>query len=132
MRTLCLGLLGGLVLLWGCAGSGATREEGPRPSRYVITQEQILDQPPGTALEVVERFHREWLRGRSATLRTSTGRNRPHVFLDGRPFGPADYLGQIGTEDIDYIRFIPPSDATTRYGTGFPAGIIEVITKRDL
>jgi hypothetical protein len=132
MRTLCLSLLGGLAVLWGCAGSGAPRSDAGNPGRYLISQEQIQAQPPGTAMDIVERLHRDWLTGRSPTLSTNTGRNYPHVFVDGRPYGPVDVLLSFGTETIEFIRFIPPSDATTRYGTGFPAGIIEIITKRDL
>jgi len=33
-------------------------------------------------------------------------------------------------ETITEIRYLSPSDATTRYGTGYPAGIIEIITKK--
>ena len=51
-------------------------------------------------------------------------------FRDGRPFGALDSLHQIGAETIDVIRFHSASDATTRFGTGYPAGIIEVITRR--
>ena len=131
MRTLNLSLLAGLAFLWGCAGSGSPRSEGPRPNRYLITQEQFQAQAPGTALDLVERLHREWLMGRSGTLRTDTGRNSPYVFVDGRPFGPVETLTQFGSENIEVIRFIPAADATTRYGTGFPAGIIEIITKKD-
>jgi hypothetical protein len=132
MRTLGLGLLAGLVFLCGCAGSGGPRSNAGRADRYLISQEQIQAQPAGTAMDIVERLQRDWLTGRSATLSTNTGRSYPHVFVDGRPYGPVDVLLSLGTETIDHIRFIPPSDATTRYGTGYPAGIIEVVTKRDL
>ena len=86
----------------------------------------------GTAREAVERFHPNWLRGRAGTVRTETGRSYPHVFVDGRPFGTAESLHQFGTESIEEIRFISPADATTRYGTGYTGGIIEVILKRSL
>jgi hypothetical protein len=88
--------------------------------------------PTGSAFDAVERLHRDWLQSRSVTGRSSTGRSYPEVFVDGRPFGPLDSLNQLGTETIEEIRFINPADATTRYGTGYPGGIIEVIMIRSL
>jgi hypothetical protein len=67
-----------------------------------------------------------------ATPLAGTGRSYPHVFVDGRPFGTAESLHQFGTESIEEIRFINPADATTRYGTGYTGGIIEVILIRSL
>lgn len=99
--------------------------------RYRISRAQIEALPPTTAFEAVRRYHRDWLTGRSATATTPTGRMNPEVFLDGRHYGPLDVLHQIGTEAIEEIRFIAPADATTRFGTGYPAGIIEIVSRRD-
>ena len=131
MRTLALALLLGGLSVSGCVSSSSSKPTGARSDRYRITREELQAMPPGTAMDVVERLHRDWLRGRSATVTTSTGRNYPHVFVDGRPFGPTDTLLSFETNSIEEIRFITPSDATTRYGTGYPGGIIEIILRRN-
>jgi hypothetical protein len=41
-----------------------------------------------------------------------------------------DSLLQFGTDTIEEIRYVSGSDATTRFGTGYPAGIIEIILRR--
>ena len=63
-------------------------------------------------------------------MRTATGRSYPEVFVDGRHFGPVESLAQFGTDNIQEIRFISGPDATTRHGTGFPGGIIEIILRK--
>ncbi len=95
-----------------------------------ITREELDAIPSGSAFEAVYNLRIQWLRSHSGSFRSETGRNYPEVFVDGRPFGALDSLHQIGAETIDVIRFHSASDATTRFGTGYPAGIIEVITRR--
>lgn len=130
MRTLTGSILLALATSWGCQSGSAARPGQVVSDRTRITREQLELMSPLTALEAVERYHREWLRGRSGTVRSPTGRTYPQVFVDGRPFGTMDTLSQIGTAEVEEIRFIPAADATTRYGTGYPAGIIEVILRK--
>ena len=42
-----------------------------------------------------------------------------------------DELALIPVSDVESIRRVSASDATTRFGTGFPAGAIEVRTRRN-
>lgn len=129
MRTLILAAVVAMGAAWGCAGSGSS-VGGPEPSdRNRITRAELEDMPSINAHEAVTRLHREWLRGRAGTIRSQTGRNYPEVFVNGRPYGPVDVLLQFGTDQLEEIRFISASDATTRYGTGYPAGIIELILR---
>jgi hypothetical protein len=44
--------------------------------------------------------------------------------------GGLSALDGMEIREIEEIRFISASDATTRYGTGYPGGIIEVFTRR--
>jgi len=132
MRTLTLALLLTVASAWACVSTGSPQRSGAEPDRYRITREQLQTLPSGSAYEAVERFHGDWLRGRGATPTTNTGRNFPHVFVDGRPYGPIDALHQLGIDSIEEILFIRASDATTRYGTGYPGGIIDVTLRRSL
>ena len=131
MRTLTLALLLATASQLGCVSANSS-QDGPVSDRYRITREELLTLPAGTAFDAVDRFHRDWLRRRGATASSSTGRDYPEVFVDGRPFGALDVLHQFGTDSVQEIRFIPPSDATTRYGTGYTGGIIEIILRREM
>ena len=113
----------------GCIGAGASGAGSRSSDRSVITEEEIRSLPPGSALQVVRTLRSSWLRGRSATLRTDSGRQPPSVFLNDRYFGALSSLEQISSESIAKIRFITAADATTRFGTGYPSGIILVTSK---
>jgi hypothetical protein len=54
----------------------------------------------------------------------------PQVMMDGMPFGDINTLKDLRMENIHEFRFISARDATTRFGTGYMAGIIDVITRR--
>ena len=129
MRTVSLVALLSAILVAGCVSGSASRQPGAG-DRTQITRQELEAIPPSSAFEAVSRLRAQWLRGHSGSFRTETGRNQPEVFVDGRPFGSLDALHQIGTEVIETIRFLSAADATTRFGTGYPAGIIEVITRR--
>lgn len=131
MRTLMMAFVLVLVPLWGCATGSSSSQRGPGTSRNTITREQLAEMPSITALQAIERLHRDWLRGRAGTVRTESGRTTAQVFLDGRPYGGLEVLSQFNTANIEEIRFISASDATTRYGTGYPSGIIEIINRRE-
>ena len=117
-------------LALGCASSGTSPQQGSGSSRNVITREQLEALPSISARDAIDRLHRQWLRGRGSTIQTSTGRVYPKVFLDNRPYGELDVLRGFGTEELEEIRYISASDATTRFGTGYPGGIINLITRR--
>ena len=130
MRTLSLTLLLALGVTWACATTGPQRNSGSGSDRNRITREQLETSPSLSAYEAVERFHRDWLFGRSGTVRSDTGRSYPQVFVDGRPYGGIEALHQFTSETIEEIQFISAPDATTRYGTGYPGGIIDLVLRR--
>lgn len=123
MRPLALVMAS--VLLVGCA-SGSGSDSGPNRSRDVITEAELAEQPSGTAHDAVSRLRPGWLRSRGRTIGQES---LPRVFVDGRDFGPLATLSQFRIENISEIRFISARDATTRYGTGYPGGIISITTK---
>ena len=63
-------------------------------------------------------------RGRTSILLDTP--DRPDVFIDGMYYGPFDTLRQLPVHEIHEIRFLDVGDATIRYGTGHPSGIIDI------
>ena len=113
------------VVVAACASSAEDR--GRRHNPDVITAEEIAATNVATAFEVVERLRPQFLRTRgpsSALLET-----RITVFQDNMNLGGIDMLRQIRAADVQEIRYLSASDATTRFGSGHPAGAIVVTSK---
>lgn len=130
MRTVILALFLSAPLAVGCVSSGGTPKPDTGTDRNLITREQLQSMPSTTARDAIDRLHRDWLRGRGGTIQGQTGRVYPKVFVDSRPYGEINALYGFGIETVEEIRFISASDATTRFGTGYPGGIINIILMR--
>ena len=50
----------------------------------------------------------------------------PKVVVDETQYREIDDLRSMVVSEIDELRFIGAADATTRFGTGYPAGAILV------
>jgi len=127
MRRASLILLFIAIVAAGCA-SASSSEDQPRRNRNLITAEEIAALPTFTAFQIIRRLRPGWLRQRGPAGTRSSG--YAAVFQDGMEMGGHDALRNITAESIELIRFINATDATTRYGTGYAGGIIEVITRR--
>lgn len=128
MRVLPL-LLAAVPAISASCATGGTYRQTQQSDRSLITREELESIPPMSAFQAVARLRALWLRGYPGTFQGDRARDYPYVFLDGRPHGTLESLHQIGTEVIETIRFLSASDATTRFGTGYPAGIIEIVTR---
>jgi len=127
-----------VLLVVGCSTrTGDSTVTNTSPD--LIVREQILDMPDGTALDVIQRLRPNWLRPRSQGTIAGSTRNpssgtvigdaeTAFVFVDEVRFGELGSLSRISSLNIESIVFISPLDATTRYGTGYTAGIIRVNT----
>jgi len=112
-----------LLLIGACASGGAEGRE--RRSANLISAEELADAPTmGDAWEVIELLRPNWLRGRGGRGAT------PVVFINGQRFGDLSSLRGLPTADLESVRYINARDATVRYGTGYPGGIIDLRTRR--
>lgn len=125
MARLWIPLLVSLVAL-GCAGHGAA---GSGSTRAVLTAEELGAETLTSAYDAVQRLRPEWLVSRGATSLTRSGGGRVAVYMDGIRFGEADSLHNIRVGDLREIRYLTGSEATTRFGTGVPGGVIHVLTR---
>jgi len=106
------------------ACSGATRSSGQ--NRNVITVADIEAINVSNAMDVIQRLHPEFLRGRGRNSIASGDAQFPVVYVDGVRAGELEVLRSIPAHDVREIRFVSAADATTRYGTGHTGGVIEV------
>lgn len=127
-----VGLLLALAL-GGCATSGAgggEDEAAPRGDIDHIPSEELRDRlgPSESLFQAVQRLRPRWLRGRRG-VSGSGQRYQPVVYVDHTRFGPVGSLRRLQVSDAEELRFIGSQDATTRYGTGVPGGVISVTTR---
>jgi hypothetical protein len=104
---------------------------GPRVDPNVITAQQLEELGPGiSAYEALERLRPTWLRDRGVNSPSPqyADDTMPRLHIDQTPY-PLDNLKSMRTTDIESMRFMSSGDATTRYGTGYVNGLIEVRTR---
>lgn len=112
-----------LVLLAACATSGVSSGEssGPRRRTNVLVPEEWQGQNLTTAYDAVQRLRPSWLQARGGT-------GLPAVFRNNTEWGSHPRaLDGILLDEISEMRFMSGPDATTRFGSGYPGGIIHVI-----
>jgi len=122
--------------LAACAtGGAATAGSRARGSGDVLTAEEIAKRPGITnAYDAVHMLRPSFLHSRGQTSlhdASTTGdlQPLPTVFVDNQQFGEVASLREIPVTDVQEIRYISASDATTRWGTGYPNGVIQVVRK---
>ena len=123
------------LLLTSCSSTPSpSGEQGatvnvPRGSANLIGRDELDAFSGQTARQVVERVRPAWLRAtRGVTL--GAGRVYAQVLVDGALRGDLDQLTSLNSVDVESMRYLSPSDATTRYGLGFVGGAIVVTTRR--
>ncbi|HEX5435731.1 MAG TPA: hypothetical protein VFW98_01130 [Gemmatimonadaceae bacterium] len=129
-RTLALPAAIALLTV-GCFSSGASggaatqRGQGRSP----LSAAEIRRAGVATALDAIQRLRPEFLVSR-APVTGANASGYPAVYVDGAEFGTVVSLKTMSAETIAEIRWISPEDATTRWGTNYPNGVILVTTKR--
>jgi len=137
----------GLTLALAACASGAGGGSGQGRSADLITQEQIDQAALDSALDVIRRYRPRWLdptRSPTASgIAPLVGRPGmpqdgaayvvnevyPTVVRDGIRLGEIDSLATISPRTVASIRFLSASDASTRYGSGYDGGVIEVVSR---
>jgi hypothetical protein len=123
-----------LLALTECAAPAATaREPVERRARSsgAITSSELAPLRHLTALEVVEQLRPNWLRSRGSVSMESSSRQGVRLYVDSNLRGLAsEELALIPATEIMEIRFLSSREATTRFGTGYPDGVIILTTGR--
>lgn len=95
----------------------------------VLTADEIAASQATTAYDAIRNLRPNYLRSRGTHTFEPGAVQAPHVFLDGQKYGDLESLKTMSAQAIREIRFLNASDATTKYGTGYTHGIIEVSTR---
>jgi hypothetical protein len=88
----------------------------------VITAEELADLPYDNAYDAIRYLRPQWLRRRARGAAAD-----PVVFAGEIRIGDLERLLTVPLQDVGELRFINSRDATTRWGTGYRGGVIQVI-----
>ena len=126
----------------GCASSGTSTQAGEaqtttvaspqrqRKDPNVITEAELSSRSTLTARQAIEQLRPQFLRTRgTTTLGNAQTSDVIWVYFDGTRMGTVDVLNNIGVHEVREIRYLSPSEATNRYGTGHVQGAILVTRK---
>jgi hypothetical protein len=115
-----------MLVLLGCSSAGAGAARG---SSTVITRAELNTLDLSTAYDAVQRLRPHFLRGRGSTSIRDPQPVLPVVYIAGVKQGGPEALQRVRVSEVEEIRYIGASDATTRYGTGHTGGAIEVVLR---
>lgn len=83
-----------------------------------------------SAYDLIRRLRPNWLVPRGQNSFTVQSASYPVVYLDAIRHGNLSALRHITPSEIQRVEFIGTADATTRWGTGHRAGVINIVTGR--
>ena len=113
----------------GSSGSGGTGS-APKPGPNLITAEEIGRVNAQNAYEAVAKLRPAMLRQRQVASANAQASGDVIVYVDNTRLGDVEQLRQISTPTIAVVRYFSASEAQTKWGSGHPGGVIEVLTKR--
>jgi len=121
--SIALALAGALA---GCASaSGSSQNAGPGRNPDVLTAEEIATTDARTAYDAVARLRPRFLivRGDNHVAPTPL-----RVIVNDVPHANTDALRAIRADEVIEIRYLSSSEASLRWGTGYPDGALVVRT----
>ncbi len=108
-------------------GEFETSAEASQGNSRLIVRAQLQPHVGRSAYEAVELLRPRWLQPRGTP---TYGSSYAQVVIDRTVRRELADLNRMSTDDIETMRYLSASDATTRYGTGYFGGVIEVTTRR--
>lgn len=106
----------------GGSGGGSSSSGGGNPN--LITAEELASIGASNVYDAVQTLRPRWFRARSSNVN-----DLPAAFVDGMHRGDYRDLNAVPVSNVSSIEYMSASDATTRYGTGYPGGAINVRTR---
>jgi hypothetical protein len=98
-------------------------------SRDVLTPAEYQGTTARDAYGLVQQYRSEWLRTRGRTSFHADSVATLQIYVNGSRFGDVESLREIPIAEILELRYRNGQEATMRYGTNHPAGVIEIKTQ---
>ncbi|MFQ5637560.1 MAG: hypothetical protein ACE5IR_06145 [bacterium] len=127
MRYLSIAFFLFVIGIAACSSTTGAKAKKGQYSRNRISAEDIMSHSTSTAYEIIQRLRPIWLQGRGRKALLSEQASYPVVYVNGRKHGTLGSLSNFSAHEITEIRFYSAADATTKFGTNHPSGVIDII-----
>jgi len=117
-----------VLLLIMTAACGSSGSGGSGIDANLITREEIDEQGPTNAYNIIEALRPVWLQKRGPTSFYNEGEIR--VYLDNSSLGGIETLRGLHTDNIESISFLDERRASYRFGPNHEQGVILIMTRR--
>lgn len=117
-----------IMLAEACVSTGTS--DGVRRDPNLIVAEELVNYSTMMLADAIRQLRPRWLRVRGAPSIEFGGNRTVAVVLDGG--APQDWsiLDSLRPDQVQSVRYHSAADATMRWGTGFPNGLVEVTSMR--
>ena len=117
-----------ILLAEACVSTGSS--DGIRRDPDLIVAEELENYSTMMLADAIRQLRPRWMRARGAPSIEFGGDRSVAVVLDGG--APQDWamLDSLRPDQVQSVRYHSAADATMRWGTGFPNGLIEVTSMR--
>ncbi len=119
-------LITGALALAACAGNQPAAPPGP--SGKIVTGNELTKTAASNAYEALYIVRPFFLRTRGRTSLLLPNAFGPAVYVNGTLLGGIEVLKTVLASDVVMIRKVESWDAETKYGPGYPDGVLEVTT----
>jgi hypothetical protein len=113
-----------------CSSSSSGTTGGPKPGPNLITADEIARVNVQNVYEVVQKLRPSMLRPRQAATANAQAKGELIVYMDNHRLGNVEQLRQISSSSVAALRYYSAAEAQTKWGSGHPGGVIEILTKR--
>ena len=117
-----------IMLAQACVSSGGA--DGVRRDPELIVAEELANYSTMMLADAIRQLRPRWMNVRGAPSVEFGGDRSVPVVLDGGAPQGWGILESLRPDQVESVRFHSAADATMRWGTGFPNGLIEVSTMR--
>jgi len=110
-----------------CSAACAGGNHGSGSDSSTLTRTELANAGSVNALEAVQRLRPAFLRVRGPTsILNASARTRPVVFVDASEYGEIETLSSFPASRLEEIRFYSGSEAVTKFGSPYGAGVIQL------
>ena len=120
----------GLALAASLAACATGRVAPLEHDRYYVTSAELAHTNAASMYEAIRHLRPQFLRTRGLSSVRNSNAMGPAVIVDQTVLGGIQELTDIPLKDVQAVRYLAAWDATTRYGSGYANGVIEVTTWR--
>lgn len=115
-----------VLMMTVAAACGPASVQGPAPrgNARLISAQEIEQTPASNVYELVQRLRPAWLQPRAAQGQGGSAT----VYLGSQALGGVERLRELSTANLAEIRYLPPVEATSRFGRNVPFGVIQVVS----